>query len=105
MCAARRADGGTRDPDACLSHPEPSARCHEPRRKLAYIADAPRSTARPPPLPWVINRASIGRALDSLANNADTIDDGEVPRLTDPVFEYWLKARGLTPESDDNGDD
>ena len=52
-----------------------------------------------------INRASIGRALDSLANNADTIDDGEVPRLTDPMFEHWLKGRGLTPESGDDGDD
>jgi hypothetical protein len=52
-----------------------------------------------------INRASIGRALDGLANNADTIDDGGTTRLTDPMFEHWLKGRGLTPESGEDSDD
>ncbi|HEY2317822.1 MAG TPA: hypothetical protein VGH67_05950 [Solirubrobacteraceae bacterium] len=53
-----------------------------------------------------IKRASIGRALESLKNNADIIDDRRRPRLTDPVFELWLKRRGLTPESgDDVGED
>lgn len=47
-----------------------------------------------------INRASIRSALDSLLGNADVIaaTDGH-PRLTDPMFELWLQARGLTPES------
>jgi hypothetical protein len=44
-----------------------------------------------------IKRSSIGRALDSLVANADVIDDGGKPRLTDPMFELWLKTRGLTP--------
>ena len=51
-----------------------------------------------------INRASIGRALDTLADNADTIDEGGTPRLTDPMFEHWLKGRGLTPDSGDDPD-
>jgi hypothetical protein len=29
--------------------------------------------------------------------NADVIDEGGNPRLTDPMFELWLQARGLTP--------
>jgi enolase len=45
-----------------------------------------------------IKRASIGRALESLVNNADVIQEGDRLRLTDPMFELWLKARGLTPE-------
>jgi hypothetical protein len=52
-----------------------------------------------------IKRASIGRALESLANNADTINEGNRPRLTDPIFELWLRARGLTPGSGDDAVD
>ena len=48
-----------------------------------------------------IKRASIGRALESLVSNADVIEGGDRPRLTDPMFELWLKARGLTPETGD----
>ncbi len=44
-----------------------------------------------------IKRSSIGKALDSLAANADVIDRDGQPRLTDPLFELWLRARGLTP--------
>ena len=50
-----------------------------------------------------IKRASIGRALESLLNNADVIQGDTRPRLTDPMFELWLKDRGLTPDS--GGDD
>lgn len=49
-----------------------------------------------------IKRASIGRALESLVNAADVIDEDGRPRLTDPMFELWLKARGLTPDSGDD---
>jgi uncharacterized protein len=52
-----------------------------------------------------IKRASIGRALESLVNNADIIRDGEQQRLTDPMFELWLKTRGLTPGSGDDAAD
>jgi hypothetical protein len=41
----------------------------------------PRSTAR----------------LDSLIANAHVIDENGRPRLTDPMFEHWLRSRGLTP--------
>ncbi len=44
-----------------------------------------------------IKRSSIGKALESLIANADAIDEGGNPRLTDPMFELWLTARGLTP--------
>lgn len=49
-----------------------------------------------------IKRASIGRALESLVNNADVIQENGRHRLTDPMFELWLKERGLTPESGDD---
>jgi uncharacterized protein len=49
-----------------------------------------------------IKRASIGRALESLVNNADVIQEDGRPRLTDPMFELWLKERGLTPERGDD---
>ena len=49
-----------------------------------------------------IKRSSIARALESLVNNADVISEGDRPRLTDPMFELWLKDRGLTPESGDD---
>jgi uncharacterized protein len=52
-----------------------------------------------------IKRASIGRALESLVNNADVIQEDGRPRLTDPMFELWLKERGLTPESGDDATD
>lgn len=53
-----------------------------------------------------IKRASIGRALESLLDKADVIQDGRArPRLTDPMFEFWLKSRGLTPDSGDDADD
>ncbi len=52
-----------------------------------------------------IKRASIGRALESLVNAADVIHEEGRPRLTDPMFELWLKARGLTPESGDDATD
>jgi uncharacterized protein len=44
-----------------------------------------------------IKRSSIGKALESLVANADVIDEGGRPRLTDPMFELWLQTRGLTP--------
>src|SRR5581483_5716653 len=44
-----------------------------------------------------IKRSSIRKALESLLANADVIIDREKPRLTDPMFELWLRARGLTP--------
>jgi hypothetical protein len=52
-----------------------------------------------------IKRASIGRALETLGNNADIIHENGRPRLTDPMFELWLKSRGLTPESGDDAVD
>ena len=53
-----------------------------------------------------IKRSSIARALESLVSNADVIYVDDTPRLTDPMLERWLQARGLTPESgDDLGDD
>jgi hypothetical protein len=52
-----------------------------------------------------IKRASIGRALETLGNNADIIHENGRPRLTDPMFELWLKSRGLTPESGDDSVD
>ena len=50
-----------------------------------------------------IKRSSIGKALESLVANADVIREEGRPRLTDPMFELWLKSRGLTPAS--GGDD
>ena len=46
-----------------------------------------------------INRASISRALEALIADADVIDAHGRPRLTDPMFELWLRERGLTPAS------
>lgn len=48
-----------------------------------------------------IKRSSIGKALEGLVANADVIDAGGKPRLTDPVFELWLQSRGLTPAAGD----
>jgi uncharacterized protein len=44
-----------------------------------------------------IKRSSIGKALESLVANADVIHEDGKPRLTDPMFEFWLQTRGLTP--------
>src|SRR5579884_526965 len=46
-----------------------------------------------------IKRSSIGKALESLLANADVIQEDGKPRLTDPLFEFWLQGRGLTPVS------
>jgi hypothetical protein len=46
-----------------------------------------------------IKRSSIGKALETLTANADVIREEGQPRLTDPMFELYLKARGLTPAS------
>jgi uncharacterized protein len=53
-----------------------------------------------------IKRSSISRAVESLLANADVIQSGEGPRLTDPMFELWLRQRGLVPaEGDDAAED
>jgi uncharacterized protein len=52
-----------------------------------------------------IKRSSIGKALESLVANADVSDEDGKPRLTDPMFEHWLRTRGLTPATgDDDGE-
>jgi response regulator of citrate/malate metabolism len=51
-----------------------------------------------------IKRSSIGKALESLVSNADVIQEHGHARLTDPMFELWLKARGLTPTGGDDED-
>jgi hypothetical protein len=52
-----------------------------------------------------IKRSSIGKALESLMANADAILEDGRPRLTDPLFELWLQARGLTPATGESDDD
>jgi uncharacterized protein len=52
-----------------------------------------------------IKRSSIGRALESLVANADVIQEADKPRLTDPMFEWWLRARGLTPATGADDED
>ena len=52
-----------------------------------------------------IKRASIGRAVESLLANADVIPGADGPRLTDPMFEHWLRQRGLVPTEGDEGDE
>ncbi len=49
-----------------------------------------------------IKRTSIRAALESLRANADVIEEGDKPRLTDPMFERWLRDRGLTPSAGDD---
>ena len=44
-----------------------------------------------------IKRTSIARALEGLTGKADVIVMDGRPRLTDPMFEHWLRERGLTP--------
>ena len=51
-----------------------------------------------------IKRSSIGKAVESLLTKADVFrEDGQV-RLTDPMFEQWLQAQGLTPWGADDPD-
>ena len=52
-----------------------------------------------------IKRSSIGRALESLVSNADVIYENGDSRMTDPMFELWLRTRGLTPTGGDDEDD
>jgi hypothetical protein len=52
-----------------------------------------------------IKRSSIRRAVESLDANADIIDAGGRPRLTDPMFELWLQSRGLMPAGGDDDED
>ncbi len=52
-----------------------------------------------------IKRSSIGKALETLAANADVIPAQPRPRLTDPMFELWLRTRGLTPAAGGDNDD
>jgi hypothetical protein len=51
-----------------------------------------------------IKRSSIRSALESLVANADVIHEHDRPRLTDPMFEYWLQRRGMTPAAGDDED-
>ena len=48
-----------------------------------------------------IKRSSIARALEGLTGKADVILVEGRPRLTDPMFEHWLRERGLTPAGND----
>jgi len=50
-----------------------------------------------------IKRSSIGKAFESLIDKADVIDEDGRWRLTDPMFELWLRRRGLTPAAGDDG--
>ena len=52
-----------------------------------------------------IKRSSIGKALESLMANAEAILEDGSPRLTDPLFEFWLQARGLTPAAGEDDRD
>jgi hypothetical protein len=52
-----------------------------------------------------IRRSSIGRALESLLANADVIQEAGKPRLTDPMFEWWLRGRWLTPATGADDED
>ncbi len=52
-----------------------------------------------------IKRSSIGKALESLVANADVIQEAGKPRLTDPMFEWWLRGRGLTPATGADDED
>jgi len=52
-----------------------------------------------------IKRTSISKALESLIAKADVIRRDDRPRLTDPMFELWLQARGLTPVAGDETDE
>ena len=48
-----------------------------------------------------IRRTSIARARGGAHHKGDVIVVDGQPRLTDPVFEHWLRDRGLTPAGDD----
>lgn len=49
-----------------------------------------------------IKRSSIARAVESLLARADAIQEAGAPRLTDPMFELWLRGRGLVPAEGDD---
>ena len=52
-----------------------------------------------------IKRTSIRSALDGLRDKADVIDGPEDrPQLTDPLFDLWLRERGLAPDAGDESD-
>jgi hypothetical protein len=44
-----------------------------------------------------LNRNSVATALEGLRDRADIVDDDGRPRLTDPLFELWLRRRGVLP--------
>jgi hypothetical protein len=52
-----------------------------------------------------IRRTSIRTAVESLIANADVILEDGRPRLTDPMFEHWLRERGLTPAGGEDDED
>jgi hypothetical protein len=52
-----------------------------------------------------IQRTSMRAAIESMTSNADVISGaGERPQLTDPMFERWLRDRGLTPDGGEDSD-
>ncbi len=51
-----------------------------------------------------IKRSSIGRALEGLRARADVLDVAQRPRLTDPMFEHWLRSRGMLPAEGEDED-
>ena len=52
-----------------------------------------------------IKRTSIRSALDGLRDKADVIDGPhDRPQLTDPLFDLWLRERGLAPDTGDDAD-
>jgi hypothetical protein len=51
-----------------------------------------------------IKRSSISMALESLLDSAHAIRVDGKPRLTDPLFEYWLQQQGLAPASGEESD-
>jgi hypothetical protein len=52
-----------------------------------------------------IKRSSISRAVESLLANADLIQSADGPQITDPMFELWLRQRGLVPAEGDEAVD
>jgi hypothetical protein len=54
---------------------------------------------------WGRGGTARRRCWESLAANADVIREEGKPRLTDPMVELYLRARGLTPASGADDDD
>lgn len=52
-----------------------------------------------------IKRSSIRKALESLVAKADVIREDGRPRLTDPMFELWVRTRGLAPAAGNDEED